>query len=96
MPCHNTWALSEHGIDIWELEVAVAGLLHHAERLDMSASAASLWSNKAGTDSLDRGGVVGHATQEWVCMLIPASSNPVSDLAIRTVYQYWGIPCSPC
>ena len=96
MPCHNTWALSEHGIDIWEFEVAVAGVLQHAASLDRSASAALLWSRKGHTGCTDlEVGADGHAMQAWVCMTIPTTSDPVSDLALRTVYQYWGIPCAP-
>lgn len=93
MPCHSTWAISKDGIDSWELELAVAGLMSHAEQLDEAATTL-VWAKGPKMDlSLDQ--QPGHLA-EGVHMIVPSTSSPVSDLALRIVFKYWGIPCRPC
>ena len=93
LPCQNTWALSENGIDSWELEVAVAGLLQHAQKLDAAVS--PLCASSTGPSVQEDGSSWSDPDSHKMYMMIPITSSPVSDLALRVVYQYWGIPCIP-
>ena len=96
LPCQNTWALSEHGHDIWDLELAVAGVLQHAQTVDASTRS-PMWSRKASPESeIGKGDAAdGEPVLGGVCMTAMSTADPISDLALRTVYQYWGIPWVP-
>lgn len=95
LPCQDTWALSEGGIDSWDLELAVAGLLQHAQQLDKAATSL-LWAKSAVPDlGVEQGSLGSEPPPRNVYMIVPSTSSPVSGLALRVVYQYWGIPCSP-
>lgn len=93
LPCQNTWARSEDGIDSWELEIAVAGLLQHAQKLD--AAIDPLWADSTDASVQEYWSLPSDPDSHKLYMMVPYTSSPVSDLALRVIYQYWGIPCVP-